>query len=135
MKLEHYIITILLVLCTFFGLKWFWSGNDEDKKKLKELEQQYEKLEEEKKSIDADIINWKTKYQLKDAEDKKKALEVAQAKKEAKLAIEKANKSNAELNNLKKSLNKTRQDIEDFKKTPPQLTDEQLLESLNKKLN
>lgn len=135
MKLEHYIIIVLLVFCTFFGLKWFWSGNDEDKKRLEELEQQYEKLEKEKKSIDADIANWKTKYQLKDAEDKKKALEVAQAKKEAKLAIEKANKSKAELDNLKGELNKTRKDIEDFKKNPPQLTDEQLLESLNKKLN
>lgn len=135
MKLEHYIIIALLVISSFFGLKWYLSGNDEDKERLKELEQKYEKLEEEKNAIDKDIANWKTKYQLKDAEDKKKAIEVAQAKKEAKFAIEKANKTKAELDNLKGGITKTRQEIEDFKKNPPQLTDEQLLESLNKKLN
>jgi predicted nucleic acid-binding Zn-ribbon protein len=135
MKLEHYIIIALLVISSFFGLKWYLSGNDEDKKRLEELEQKYEKLEEEKNAIDKDIVNWKTKYQLKDAEDKKKSIEVTQAKKEARLAIEKANKTKAELDNLKGGITKTRQEIEDFKKNPPQLTDEQLLESLNKKLN
>lgn len=135
MKLEHYIIIALLVICSFFGLKWYLSGNDEDKKRLKELEQQYKKLEEEKNAIDADIANWKTKYQLKDAEDKKKAIEVIQAKKETKSAIEKANKTKTELDNLRGEINKTRVYIENFKKNTPQLTDEQLLESLNKKLN
>jgi hypothetical protein len=82
MKLEHYIIIALLVISSFFGLKWYLSGNDEDKKRLEELEQKYEKLEEEKNAIDKDIVNWKTKYQLKDAEAIEKECEILDDKEE-----------------------------------------------------
>jgi len=42
------LILILLAASTIFGLKWFFSGNDASKEKIKQLEAEYKKLEQDK---------------------------------------------------------------------------------------
>jgi hypothetical protein len=129
------LILILLAASTIFGLKWFFSGNDASKEKIKQLEAEYKKLEQDKAAADAKILVWQGKFNAADAKDKQLAAAVTRSKADAKLADEKAKKSKADLDKVQGGIAENRKEIEALKKNPPVLSDDELLEALIKKTN
>jgi uncharacterized protein (DUF3084 family) len=125
-------ILFLLISSTGFGLTWYLGGYDVSKQKVKELEEEYKKLEQEKKAADAKVAAWKEIYEKKDAQDKKLAIEVGTAKAAAKIAKENAEKAKQDLSNLQGGMAQTRKEIEELKNNPKVLTDDELLEELIK---
>lgn len=125
-------ILFLLISSTGFGLTWYFGGYDTSKQKVKELEEEYKKLEQEKEAADVKVAAWKEIYEQKDAKDKKLAIEVGNAKAVAKTAKENAEKAKAELSKLQGGMNETRKEIEDMRHNPKVLTDDELLEELIK---
>lgn len=134
MKLDFRKIAILFLLIssTGFGLAWYFGGYDTSKQKVKQLEEEYKKLEQEKAAADAKVAAWKEIYNEKDAKDKKLAIEVGTAKAAAKIAKENAEKAKQDLSKLKSGMEQTRKEIEELKNNPKVLTDDELLEELIK---
>ena len=124
------IILVLLGFTIILGYKWYFSGDDVSKEKVKQLERENKKLESDKKNSDIEINKWKVKFTDLDITDKKLKLEVSKSIKDAKDALIKANKSKLDLDNLQKRLNETRRKIEEFEKNPPNRTGDALLESI-----
>jgi len=133
--LKTILILVLLAASTVFGLMWFFGGSDASKEKVKQLEAEYKKLEEDKKAADAKILVWQGKFKVADAKDKQLAIAVTKSKADAKLAQEKAKKSKADLDKVQGGITENRKEIEALKKNPPVLTDDELLEALIKKTN
>ena len=125
-------ILFLLILSTGFGLTWYFGGYDVSKQRVKELEKEYKKLEQEKAAADAKVAAWKEIYDQKDEKDKKLAIEVGKAKANVLIAKQNAEKAKAELIELKGGIEETRKEIEDMKNNPKVLTDDELLEDLIK---
>ena len=135
LDIKTILILILLLASTVFGLMWFFSGSDASKEKVKQLEAEYKKLENDKKSADAKILVWQGKFNAADAKDKKLEMEVTKSKADAKLAEERAKKSKVDLDKVQNGIAENRKEIEALKKNPPVLTDDELLEALIKKTN
>jgi chromosome segregation ATPase len=125
-------ILFLLISSTGFGLTWYLGGYDVSKQKVKELEEEYKKLEQEKEAAEAKVAAWKEIYDQKDAKDKKLAIEVGKAKADVVVAKQNAEKAKAELTKIQGGMAQTRQEIEDMKHNPKVLTDDELLEELIK---
>ena len=129
------LILILLAAATLFGLKWFFSGSDASKEKIKQLETEYKKLEQDKAAADAKILVWQGRFNAADIKDKQLSVAIIKSKADAKIADEKAKKSKADLDIVHNNITENRKEIETLKKNPPVLTDDELLESLIKKTN
>jgi uncharacterized protein (DUF3084 family) len=132
MDFKKIAIIFLLISSIGFGLTWYFGGYDVSKQRVKELEEEYKKLEQEKKEADAKIATWKEVFKEVDKRDKKMAIEVGQAKAIAAIARDNAEKSKKELTNLQSGMQQTRNEIENIKSNPKILTDEELLEELIK---
>lgn len=134
MKLDFTKILILFLLVSTigFGLTWYFGGFDASKERVKQLEEQYKKLEGEKEAAEAKIAAWKEIYNEKDTKDKKLAIEVGKAKSEAVVAKQNAEKAKAELIKLQGGMAETKREIEEMKNNPKVLTDDELLEDLIK---
>lgn len=130
LDIKTIIILVLLGFTIILGYKWYFSGDEVSKDKVKQLEIENKKLESDKKNSDIEIAKWKVKFTDLDITDKKLTLEVSKSIKDANDAKIKANKSKLDLDNLQKSLNITRQKIEEFEKNPPNRTGDALLESI-----
>jgi Tfp pilus assembly protein PilO len=124
------IILVLLGFTIILGYKWYFSGDDASKDRVKQLEIENRKLESDKRKSDIEIAKWKVKFTDLDITDKKLTLEVSKSIKDAKEALIKANISKLDLDNLQKGLNETRRKIEEFEKNPPNRTGDALLESI-----
>lgn len=125
-------ILFLLISSTGFGLTWYLGGYDTSKQKVKQLEEEYKKLKEEKEAADAKVAAWKEIYDKKDAQDKKLAIEVGTAKAAAMIAKESAAKAKEDLSKLQGGIEQTRREIEELQNNPKELTDDELLEELIK---
>ena len=129
------IIILLLLTSIIFGSMWYFGGNDASKEKVKQLESDFKKLEEEKAAADARISEWKDKYADADKRDVALSSQINLLKTDSKIAEEKAKKSKADLDKVQNGISENRKEIDDLKKNPPKLTDEELLASLIKKTN
>jgi chromosome segregation ATPase len=143
MDFKKIVIIFLLVSTIGFGLTWYFGGFDASKQRVKQLEEEYKKLEKEKEAAEAKIAIWQDIYNKKDAEDKKLAIEVGTAKANAQRAKEDAEKAKKDLSRLQGGMTQTRKEIEELRNNPKVLTDDELLEDLikntssieNKKVN
>jgi hypothetical protein len=126
------LILFLLISTIGFGLTWYFGGFDASKERVKQLQEDYKKLEEEKKAAEAKIVVWREIYNERDAKDKKMAQEVINAKTDAKVSRINAEKAKADLLKIKNGMSQTRQEIEQLKINPKVLTDDELLEELIK---
>jgi chromosome segregation ATPase len=129
------LILILLLLTGILGFKWFFGGDDASKEKIKQLDEKFRVLEADKGAADAKIIHWQKKFSESDTRDKKLQSEINRLKIEARIAEERAKKSKADLDKVQSSIANGREEIEDLKKNPPVLTDDELLEALIEKTN
>jgi uncharacterized coiled-coil DUF342 family protein len=75
------------------------------------------------------------KYQEADKKDKEMTVQILKLKSESKIAEEKAKKSKVDLDKVQNGIAENRREIDELRKTPPILGDDELLESLTKKLN
>jgi chromosome segregation ATPase len=127
------IVIIFLLLSTIgFGLTWYFGGFDASKERVKELEEDYKKLEKEKEAAEAKIAAWKEIFEEKDKQDKKMTQEVINAKTDANVAKINAERAKSELSKLQSGMSQTRKEIEEMKNNPKVLTDDELLEELIK---
>jgi len=134
MKLDFTKILILFLLVSTigFGLTWYFGGFDASKERVKQLEEDYKKLEKEKEAAEATITAWKEIFDKKDKEDKKMTQEVIKAKTDANVAKINAERAKAELSKLQGGMSQTRKEIEEMRNNPKALTDDELLEDLIK---
>jgi LysM repeat protein len=134
MKLDFTKILILFLLVSTigFGLTWYFGGFDASKERVKQLEEDYKKLQKEKEAAEAKIVAWKEIFDKKDKEDKKMTQEVINAKTDANVAKINAEKAKAELTKLQGGMSQTRKEIEEMRNNPKTLTDDELLEDLIK---
>lgn len=134
MKLDFTKILILFLLVSTigFGLTWYFGGFDASKERVKQLEEDYKKLEKEKEAAEAKIAAWKEIFDKKDKQDKKMTQEVINAKTDANVAKINAERAKSELSKLQSGMSQTRKEIEEMKNNPKVLTDDELLEELIK---
>ena len=132
-KLYLILISILLLTALIFGYKWFYSGNSASKERVKQLETEFKELEEKKKASDARIKYWETNFATLQAKSDSLKAEIDALERQTKAAEAEAKKSKARFEELSKELAKTRHNIEEFKKNPPNRTGDLLLESLKNK--
>lgn len=134
MKLDFTKILILFLLISTigFGLTWYFGGFDASKQRVKELEEDYKKLEKEKEAAEAKVEAWKEIFNEKDKQDKKMTQEVINAKTDANIARINAEKAKAELSKIQNSMSITRKEIEEMRNNPKAMTDDELLEDLIK---
>ena len=134
MKLDFTKILILFLLVSTigFGLTWYFGGFDASKERVKQLEEDYKKLEKEKEAAEAKITAWKEIFDKKDKEDKKMTQEVINAKTDANVAKINAERAKAELLKLQGGMSQTRKEIEEMRNNPKVLSDDELLEELIK---
>jgi hypothetical protein len=134
MKLDFTKILILFLLVSTigFGLTWYFGGFDASKQKVKELEEEYKKLEQKATAAEAKVLAWQEIYNKKDVEDRKMSIEVGKAKSDAIVAKQNAEKTKVELSKLQGGMTQTRKEIEEMKNNPKVLTDDELLEDLIK---
>jgi chromosome segregation ATPase len=129
------VIVLLLLSSTVFGFMWFFSGNEVSKDRVKQLEADFKKLESEKAAADAKITEWKGKYVEADKMDKVLSGQISGLKKDSRISEEKARKSKEDLDNVQNGISENRKEIENLKKNPPKLSDDELMEALIKKIN
>ena len=134
MKLDFTKILILFLLISTigFGLTWYFGVFDASKQRVKELEEDYKKLEKEKEAAEAKVEAWKEIFNEKDKQDKKMTQEVINAKTDANIARINAEKAKAELSKIQNSMSITRKEIEEMRNNPKAMTDDELLEDLIK---
>ena len=134
MKLDFtkILILFLLILTIGFGLTWYFGGFDASKQRVKELEEDYKKLEKEKEAAEAKVEAWKEIFNEKDKQDKKMTQEVINAKTDANIARINAEKAKAELSKIQNSMSITKKEIEEMRNNPKAMTDDELLEDLIK---
>ena len=134
MKLDFTKILILFLLISTigFGLTWYFGGFDASKQRVKELEEDYKKLEKEKEAAEAKVEAWKEIFNEKDKQDKKMTQEVINAKTDANIARINAEKAKAELSKIQNSMSITKKEIEEMRNNPKAMTDDELLEDLIK---
>ena len=72
MKLDFTKILILFLLISTigFGLTWYFGGFDASKQRVKELEEDYKKLEKEKEAAEAKVEAWKEIFNEKYCKNK-----------------------------------------------------------------
>jgi hypothetical protein len=129
-NIKDILIVILLGLALIFAWTTFFGGDSLYKHKVKELEADNKKLQNERKLIDAKILNIQARFDSLCVEDKKlqgiisaKDIEIEKNKKSAA-------KSKAELDVIRKNLEDTRKQIEEAKKNPPNREGQDLINSL-----
>lgn len=127
------IILVLLGFSLLFGYKWFFSADPSLKKRLKEIEAEYNALEEKKKESDKKIKQLEQEYVELEKKDKQLQQQVIKLESEIKVAEQTAANSKSNLDKMKKDLAETKHKIEEFKKNPPNRTGDDLLNSLKNK--
>jgi len=127
------IILVLLGVSLLFGYKWFFSGDSSLKKRLKEIEAEYNALEEKKKASDKRIKDLEIEFIELEKKDKSLQEKVVKLESEIKIAEQNAANSKNNLDKMKKDLEETKHKIEEFKKNPPNRTGDDLLNSLKNK--
>ena len=133
LDIKSILILILLGLTLLFGFKWFFSGDKASKERVKQLEQEFKNLENQKKAVDLEIATWKEKSDSLKKLDIKLQAELAKQEAQTRKAEIEANKSKANLAKLRGDLAETQQKIEEIKNNPPNRTGDALLESLKNK--
>jgi chromosome segregation ATPase len=134
LDIKNVIIIILLLVSIIFGLMWFLGDNDASKEKVKQLESEFKKLEEDKAQSDSKIADWKNKYRDAEKKDNELKAEISRLKADSRIAENKAKKSKEDLDKLQGGISENRKEIERLRKNPPILSDDELLESLIKKM-
>ena len=126
------IITIILsIACGVFAyFTFFGNGNHEYQKRIADLEASNRALDLKRDSLISDISRLKTEFTALHAKDS--LLSILIAKEDAEIAKNKAiaARSQAELNQVKHSLEKTRHQIDSVKAHPANRTGNDLLNSL-----
>jgi predicted nucleic acid-binding Zn-ribbon protein len=127
------LILILLAFALFFGYKWYFTDTSDYKNKLKELQKEYQLLEESKKENNLLIEKYKFELDSIMVQDSLNAIRISELESKVFDAEKNAAKSKKEFDKLQKQLEETRKKIEEFKKNPPNRTGDALLESIKNK--
>jgi hypothetical protein len=129
-NIKDILIIVLLGLALIFAWTTFFGGDSLYKHKVKELEADNKRLQEERKTIDAKILVIQARFDSLSVEDKK--LQGVIASKDAEIEINKksAARSKSELDAMRKGLEETRKQIEQAKKNPPNREGQDLINSL-----
>lgn len=133
LDIKSILILFFLVISLFFGYKWFYGGNAESKKRIKELEKEYRDLEKQKKENEKSILFWKNRFDSLQVEGNRLQEELELLEKKTQEAEANAEKSKSTLDRLRKELAETREKIDSIKKDPPVKSEEDLLQSLKNK--
>lgn len=127
------LILILLAFALFFGYKWYFTDTSDYKNKLKELQKEYQLLEESKKENNLLIEKYKFELDSIMVQDSLNAIRISELESKVFDAEKNAAKSKKEFDKLQKQLEETRKKIEELKKNPPNRTGDALLESIKNK--
>ena len=135
MKLDFKSILILILLgfALFFGYKLYFTDDSDYKNKIKELEEQYQILEDEKNQNKLIIEKYKVELDSIMIQDSLNLIKISELEGKVFEAEQKAESSKKKFDKLQKQLEETRKKIEDFKKNPPNREGDDLLNSIKNK--
>lgn len=129
-NIKDVLIVALLIMTIIFGYFTFFQSDPLYKQKVKELEADNKKLQEERKVIDARLAQTQKRIDsLTVIENQLNAI-ISSKDEEIERNKRKANSSRAELDKMKNELEKVRKQIEDAKKNPPNREGQDLINSL-----
>jgi len=131
--IKNVLILILLAGCLIFGYMWFFSGNDEYKEKIKQLEKEKKELVSERENLDKQVKVLQGDYVILKQKEAKLLSDLAKLDTEINQSKINAAKSQAELNKMKRDLKDTQDKIAELKKNPANRTGDDLLNSLKMK--
>lgn len=127
------LVLILLGFALFFGYKWYFTDNSDYKKRIKELKEQYQILEDEKNKNNLIIERYKVELDSIMIQDSLNLIRISELEVKVFDSEQKAKNSKKQFLKLQNQLEETRKKIEDFKKNPPNRTGDSLLESIKNK--
>lgn len=127
---KNIIITVLLLGVFVFAGIVFYGGDSAYKKRVKELQAENKALQIQRDSIDAVIAGLESDYEVLLKKEAALLADIAKRDADIARAKEAANRSKAELDGIKKNLEKTRAEIKKHETNPPNRTGDDLLNSL-----
>lgn len=135
MKLDvkSILVIALLGLTLIFGYKWFFNKDAGSTERLNQLEKEYKELEARKLELDKKIEVFKTKYDSLELVDNKLKNKLLKSESETRKAEIESRKSLVELEKSKREMNNLYKKIEQYKDSPANRIDDDLLESIKNK--
>lgn len=133
LDIKSILVLFFLVISLFFGYKWLYGGNSESRKRVKELEKEFNELEKQKEENAKSILVWKNRFDSLQTEGNRLHEELKLLEKTTQEAEAAAEKSKSSLEKLRKELAETRKKIDKIKKDPPVKGEDALLQSLKNK--
>lgn len=129
-NIKDALIIGLLIMTIIFGYFTFFQSDPLYKQKVKELEADNKRLQEERRAIDARLAQTQRRIDsLTVIENQLNAI-ISSKDEEIERNKRKATASRAELDKIKSELEKVRKQIEDAKKNPPNREGQDLINSL-----
>jgi chromosome segregation ATPase len=133
LDIKSILIIFFLLTTLFFGYRWFFGRNSASEERVKQLDAQFKELEKQKAENEKQILFWRKRFDSLQVDEERLKLELEKLTEKTRVAELEAEKSKGKLDKLRKEIMETRKKIEDFKKSPPVKTEEELLQSLKNK--
>lgn len=131
--IKNILILVLIIFSIISGYKWFIEGDSVSKEKVKQLEEEFKRLERKKDSLTISINKWKVKFDSLSVKGEELSKINAKLEIDVKKAESDANISKANLDKLRVDMLDTKKKIEDLKKNPTKRTGDDLLNSIKNK--
>ena len=131
--IKKILILALIIFSIISGYKWFIGGDNVSKERVKQLDEEFKKLEIKKDSLTKSINKWKAKFDSLSVRDEELSKINAKLEIDVKKAESDANTSKVNLDKLKGDISNTKNKIEDLKKNPTKRTGDDLLNSIKNK--
>jgi chromosome segregation ATPase len=131
--IKKILILALIIFSIISGYKWFIGGDSVSKERVKQLEEEFKKLEIKKDSLTKSINKWKAKFDSLSVKGEELSKINAKLEIDVKKAESDANKSKNDLSKIKIDMLDTKKKIEHLKKNPINRTGDDLLNSIKNK--
>ncbi len=112
---------------------WFIKGDSASKERIKQLEEEFKKLERQKDSINISINKWKVKFDSLSLRGEELAKINFKLESDVKKAETDASISKANLDKLRNDISVTKKKIDELKNNPTKRTGDDLLNSIKNK--
>jgi Tfp pilus assembly protein PilO len=131
--IKNILILILIIFSIIAGYMWFIKGDSASKERIKQLEEEFKKLERQKDSINISINKWKVKFDSLSLRGEELAKINFKLESDVKKAETDASISKANLDKLRNDISVTKKKIDELKNNPTKRTGDDLLNSIKNK--
>lgn len=127
------LVFILLTLLMVVGYNWYFKVNKNYKNQVESLKQENKKIQISRDSLSVNILSLEKDFNLIKAIEDSLMTRIGKLDTQISDSKNKANKSKAELDALRKELLETNNKIKELKNNPPNRTGDDLINSIKNK--